>query len=48
MFLGEDGSGEPLEVIAVETDRESLMVIHAMKLRPRYRSTYEEVRRCNR
>jgi hypothetical protein len=47
VFLGEDAGGVPLEVIAVETDREHLMVIHAMELRPRYRSTYEEVRRCN-
>jgi len=48
VFLGEDAAGVPLEVIAVETDRQSLMVIHAMELRSRYRSTYEEVRRCNR
>lgn len=48
VFLGEDAAGSPLEVIAVETDRESLMVIHAMELRPRYRSAYREVRRCNR
>ena len=46
VFLGEDSAGVPLEVIAVETDGESLMVIHAMELRPRYRNTYEEVRRC--
>jgi hypothetical protein len=48
VFLGEDAAGFPLEAIAVETERESLMVIHAMELRPRYRSTYREVRRCNR
>ena len=48
VFLGDDAAGSPLEVIAVETDRESLMVIHAMELRSRYLSTYEEVRRCNR
>jgi hypothetical protein len=48
VFLGEDPGGVPLEVIAVETDRELLTVIHAMELRPRYRDTYEEVRRCNR
>lgn len=48
VFLGEDPSGGALEVIAVETDQENLMVIHAMDLRSRYRSTYEEVRRCNR
>jgi hypothetical protein len=48
IFLGEDPSGSTLEVIAVETAQDNLMVIHAMDLRPRYRSTYEEVRRCNR
>lgn len=37
-----------LEVIAVVTDHENLMVIHAMELRSRYQNTYEEVRRCNR
>jgi hypothetical protein len=47
VFLGEDQGGLPIEVIAVETDRGFLTVIHAMDLRSRYRSTYEEVRRCN-
>jgi len=46
--LGEDPVGVALEVIAVVTDHENLMVIHAMELRSRYRNTYEEVRRCNR
>jgi hypothetical protein len=46
VFLGDDPGGVPLEVIAVETDRDLLTVIHAMDLRPRYRSTYEEVRKC--
>jgi len=48
VFLGEDPEGLPLEVIAVESDQELLTVIHVMELRPRYRGTYEEVRRCNR
>jgi hypothetical protein len=48
VFLGVDPAGVPLEVIAVETDGELLTVIHAMELRPRYRNTYEEVRRCSR
>lgn len=48
VFLGEDPVGVALEVIAVVTDHENLMVIHAMELRSRYRNTYEEVRRCNR
>jgi hypothetical protein len=48
VFLGEDSAGVALEVIAVRTNHASLMVIHAMNLRSRYRATYEEVRRCNR
>jgi hypothetical protein len=48
IFLGEDPAGVALEVIAVRTDHANLLVIHAMNLRSRYRSTYEEVRRCNR
>lgn len=48
VFLGEDSRGVPLEVIGMETNREHLTVIHAMELPSRYRSTYEEVRRCNR
>jgi hypothetical protein len=45
VFLGRDQSGVATEVIAVETSNESLMVIHAMELRARYRRTYEEVQR---
>jgi hypothetical protein len=48
VFLGEDSAGVALEVIAVRTNLANLVVIHAMELRPRYRRTYEEVRRCNR
>lgn len=47
VFLGEDSSGIPLEVIAVKTDKENLLVIHAMPLRRPYRDAYEEVRRCS-
>jgi hypothetical protein len=47
VFLGEDQEGVPIEVIAVETDRDLLTVIHAMELRSRYRSTYEKGRKCN-
>ncbi len=39
-------SSSALEVIAVEADYESLLVIHAMRLRPRYLGVYEGVRRC--
>lgn len=45
VFLGEDKAGVALEVIAVETGQENLLVIHAMNLRSRYRGAYEEVRR---
>lgn len=45
VFLGEDSAGMPLEVIAIRTHRANLMVIHAMKLRSRYWTTYEELRR---
>ena len=48
VFLGEDRRGTALEVIAVETDHGNLLVIHAMEQRPRYRGTYQEVRRCKR
>jgi hypothetical protein len=48
IFLGEDPTGVALEVIAVETDEENLLVIHAMRLRSRYRGAYEEMRKCSR
>jgi hypothetical protein len=47
VFLGEDPAGIALEVIAVEANHASLLVIHAMELRPRYRRAYEEVRECS-
>jgi hypothetical protein len=42
VLLGEDADGIALEVMAVELDDESLLVIHAMALRDRYREEYEE------
>jgi hypothetical protein len=45
LFLGEDDQGTDLEVIAVELEESSLLVIHAMRLRARYRERYEEVRK---
>ena len=45
VFLGDDPDGVALEVIAVEPDNELLVVIHAMKMRPRYKTRYEEARR---
>jgi hypothetical protein len=44
VFLGEDAKGAALEVMAVELEDESLLVIHAMPLRDRYRKQYEEVK----
>ena len=40
LFLGDDMNGIPLEVMGIELEQESLLVIHAMKLRPRYRDLY--------
>lgn len=42
IFLGDDTNGTALEVMAVELDNESLLVIHAMPLRDRYQKQYEE------
>jgi hypothetical protein len=52
VYLGDDPAGRPLEVVGVEVDsrsgndrHEHLRVIHAMELRAKYRSQYEEARR---
>jgi hypothetical protein len=37
LFAGWDQHGVPLEVIAIEEDDGALLVLHAMKLRRRYR-----------
>jgi hypothetical protein len=42
LMLGDDASGVPLEILAVEDARGDLIVIHAMKMRRRYRPQYEE------
>ena len=44
VFLGDDATGRALEVMAVRTDR-GLLVIHAMDLRPKWRTLYEEAKR---
>jgi hypothetical protein len=44
VFLGDDAKGTALEVMAVELDDGSRLVIHAMPLRDRYRKQYEEVK----
>jgi hypothetical protein len=44
LILGDDDTGRALEVIAVEED-DTLIVIHAMDLRPKFRELYEEGKR---
>lgn len=50
VYLGDDETGQALEVIAVEmepdaTGEDHLRVIHAMALREKYRLQYEEAKR---
>jgi len=45
VFLGDDMDGAALEVMAVELEDGSLLVIHAMPLRDRYRGQYEEAKK---
>ncbi len=44
VYLGDDGSGRALEVMAVEGKHCELLVIHAMELRDKYRKRYEDPR----
>jgi hypothetical protein len=48
VFLGDDASGVALEVMAVEIEDDSLLVIHAMQLRGRYRDRYGEAKQWRR
>lgn len=48
LYLGDDADGAPLEVMAVELDDGSLLVIHAMPLRDRYTEQYEEAKKWRR
>lgn len=51
VFLGDDESGTALEIMAVEVEDDSgdaLTVIHAMALREKYRTQYEEAKRWRR
>jgi hypothetical protein len=48
VFLGDDEAGVAIEAMAVEDRNESLLVIHAMPLRDRYRLDYEEAKRWQR
>lgn len=45
VYLGDDAADRALEVIAVEGVKGELIVIHAMRLRDRYRPQYEEAKR---
>jgi hypothetical protein len=45
VYLGDDAEGARLEVIAVETGKDELLVIHAMPLRTKYKPQYEEARK---
>jgi len=42
MYLGDDTRGVALEVGAVTADPETLVVIHAMRLRRKFRTAYVE------
>lgn len=45
LFLGEDLEAVELEVVAVELDEHELLVVHAMRMRSRFRGLFEEARR---
>jgi len=48
VYLGDDANGVALEVMAIELEDDSLLVIHAMPLREHYRPQYEEAKRWRR
>lgn len=48
VFLGDDMEGVALEVMGVELEDKSLLVIHAMSLRDHFREQYEEARKWQR
>lgn len=45
LVLGDDEKGEPIEVMGVEDEDGTFLVIHAMSLRDEYRPDYEEAKR---
>jgi hypothetical protein len=50
VFLGDDEAGQAIEVMGVEMEPDAngeghIRVIHAMALREKYRSQYEEAKR---
>lgn len=48
VYLGDDAEGVALEVMAIELEDGSLLVIHAMPLGDRYREQYDEARKWRR
>lgn len=48
IYLGDDAGEVALEVMAVELEDASLLVIHAMPMRNRYRERYEEAKKWQR
>lgn len=48
VYLGDDLQGRALEVMAVEQEPGSLLVIHSMELRDHYRLDYQEAKRWQR
>lgn len=48
VFLGDDEKGTALEVMAVELEDDTLLVIHVMPLRDRYLEQYEEAKKWRR
>jgi hypothetical protein len=48
VYLGDDAQGVALEVMAIELEDGSLLFIHAMPLRDRYREQYEEAKKWQR
>lgn len=48
LFLGDDAAGVALEVMAVEVRPSLLSIIHAMRLRKKYETEYQEAKRWQR
>ena len=47
IFLGPDEHDVPLEVMGIELADGDLLVIHAMRLRQKYRDAFERVMECH-
>ncbi len=45
LYLGDDATGRPLEVMAIETGPDDLLIIYAMPLRRKYLLLYQEAKR---